>query len=82
MLSTTLVTLALCLAPDLHNDPTWGTSGIGATHGGVTVLSDGRILVNTDTDKGTLIFNADGTTAGSIATQYPAIHGMQVRTEP
>ena len=82
MLTTICLGVLLYPAPDLHSDPSWGTEGIGSTHGGVAVLSDGRILVNTDTDKGTRIFNADGTAAGSIATAFPAIHGMQIRTEP
>ncbi|MCH2138432.1 MAG: hypothetical protein MK074_05215 [Phycisphaerales bacterium] len=82
MITTLLLALTLIHDPVLEHDGTWGHDPIGATHGGVAVLTDGRVLVNTDTDKGTLVFAPDGQPTGNIAVRYPGIHGMTVRAEP
>lgn len=65
----------------MQPDADWGPTSLGSTHGGVLVLSDGRVLVNTDTDKGTIVLNEDGSQAGAIAGQWPAIHAMTARME-
>ena len=80
----TFLTLALPLTaidPVMTPDTDWGPPTIGSTHGGVVVLNDGRVLVNTDTDTGTIVLENDGSPAGSIAAAWPAIHAMTVRQE-
>ncbi len=54
---------------------------IGSTHGGVIVDDSGRVLFNTDTPQGTLVFDAAGARIGTLAGAFPGIHGMQLRTE-
>ncbi|MCH2135586.1 MAG: hypothetical protein MK101_03270 [Phycisphaerales bacterium] len=82
MLNTIMLFAILTGGQPMKPATNWHSDPIGSTHGGVVVLDDGRVLVNTDTAEGTVVLAPDGTKAGTIATQWPAIHGMVVRTEP
>lgn len=66
-------------------DPGWGAlpngEHPGSTHGGVARDKAGNVYVSTDGDKGILVFNADGTFKHSIAKEFKAIHGLNLREE-
>ncbi len=66
-------------------DPGWGAlpnnANPGPTHGGVARDKKGLVYVSTDTDKGILVFNPDGTFKTSIAKEFPAVHGLNIREE-
>jgi DNA-binding beta-propeller fold protein YncE len=66
-------------------DPGWGAlpngENPGPTHGGVARDKAGNAYVSTDTDKGILVFNSDGTFKASIAKEFKAIHGLHIREE-
>ena len=66
-------------------DPGWGAlpngENPGPTHGGVARDKAGNVYVSTDTDKGILVFNPDGTFQKSIAKEHKAIHGLMLREE-
>lgn len=68
-----------------ETDPGWGVlpngENPGPTHGGVARDKAGNVYVSTDTAKGILVFNAEGTFQKSIATEYKAIHGLMMREE-
>ena len=81
MTCSIMLMLGLHAAGGLQIDSDWHADPIGKTHGGVVVLQDGRVLVNTDTDKGTLVLAADGSMQAPIAGAWPAIHAMVARME-
>ncbi len=66
-------------------DPGWGAlpngENPGPTHGGVARDKAGLAYVSTDTDKGILVFNPDGTFKTSIAKEFKAVHGLHIREE-
>jgi hypothetical protein len=66
-------------------NPGWGalpnSEAPGSTHGGVVRDKEGNVYVSTDGAKGILVFNADGSFKKSIATEFKAIHGMNIREE-
>jgi hypothetical protein len=66
-------------------DPGWGSlpngENPGPTHGGVARDKAGNVYVSTDTDKGILVFNPDGTFRTSIAKDFKAVHGLHIREE-
>jgi hypothetical protein len=66
-------------------NPGWGvlpnSEAPGSTHGGVVRDKAGHVYVSTDGAKGILVFNADGSFKKSIATEFKAIHGMNIREE-
>ena len=66
-------------------DPGWGAlpngENPGPLHGGVARDKAGNVYVSTDTDKGILVFNPDGTFQKNIAKEFKAIHGLMMREE-
>jgi hypothetical protein len=55
---------------------------LGNTHGGIVIDAQGRVYYNTDTDRSIMVHRPDGAFIKSIAAEFPAIHGMALRTEP
>lgn len=53
----------------------------GSLHGGIVVDKAGLVYVSTDTKNGILVFKPDGTHVKNIATDFSAIHGMNIREE-
>ena len=66
MLNTIMLFAILTGGQPMKPATNWHSDPIGSTHGGVVVLDDGRVLVNTDTAEGTVVLSPDGTKAGTI----------------
>lgn len=55
---------------------------IGFTHGGVALDAAGRVYVETETERGILVFAPDGTLAGSVGADIArGLHGIAVHAE-
>ena len=65
-----------------ENIPWWGMDKekqLGFTNGGVAIDSAGKIYFSTDSERGVLVYNADGSLAGEIGPGH--IHNLIIRKE-
>lgn len=58
-----------------------GSDGIGSTHGSITVSSDGRTFVPTDTKRGIVVFGPDGDYQGFFGSEFSGVHHLITRVE-
>lgn len=54
---------------------------LGNTHGGIVIDRAGRVYFNTDTTRSVMVYEPDGTFVRTFGAEYPALHGMVLRTE-
>src|SRR5215216_1137086 len=59
-----------------------GALTLGSCHGGIVIDSNGRVILNTETENAVMIFDADGTFVKSWGKDFKGgCHGMTIRKE-